>query len=154
MIDRATERSTVPAVRVFTPGDSGIIDQNVEFRELFPDAGREGIDGLRIFNVELHTAHAGVGGGDLVEESLTAAGDDDLIAALMESLGKGAADTAGAASDEDGVASETHRSFLLSRCPANRSSRPRLENILFLISPPPAFARFHIMPELPADLFV
>jgi len=32
-----------------------------------------------------------VGGGDCVEESLMAAGDDDLIAALMESLGKGAA---------------------------------------------------------------
>jgi hypothetical protein len=31
----------------------------------------------------------------------------------MENLGKGAADTAGTASDEDGVASETHRSFPL-----------------------------------------
>ena len=76
---------------VLTPGDSGIIDKNVEFRELFPDASREGIDGARIFNVELHAAHTGVGGGDLVEENLTATGDDDLIAALMENLGKGAA---------------------------------------------------------------
>jgi hypothetical protein len=31
----------------------------------------------------------------------------------MENLGEGAADTAGTASDEDGVASETHRSFPL-----------------------------------------
>jgi len=60
--------------------------------------------------------HAGLGGGDLVEEMLTAAGDDDLIAASMENLGKGAADTTCTASDEDDVASEMHRSFPLLRC--------------------------------------
>jgi len=53
------------------------------------------------------------GGGDLVEQSLTATGDDDLIAASMENLGEGAADTARTASDEDGVASEMHRFFPL-----------------------------------------
>jgi hypothetical protein len=54
-------------------------------------------------------AHARVGGGDLVEQSLAAAGDDHLIAALMERLGEGAANAAGAAGDEDGVAGQMHR---------------------------------------------
>jgi hypothetical protein len=90
---------------VFTLRDSGIVDKNVKFGELFPDAGRERIDGRRIFKVELHTVHAGVGGGDFVEQSLAAASDDDLIAALMENLGKCATDTARTASDEHGVAS-------------------------------------------------
>src|ERR1700722_15207276 len=93
------------AGQVFAPGDSGIVDQDVEFRELFPNVGCEAVDGMRVCNVELHAAHARVCGSDLVEESLTAAGDDDLIAELMESLGKGATDTAGSASNQDGVAS-------------------------------------------------
>jgi hypothetical protein len=43
-----------------------------------------------------------VGSGDLVEETLTATGDDDLIAAPMESLSESAADAAGTAGDENG----------------------------------------------------
>jgi hypothetical protein len=98
---------------VFMLRDSGIVDENVELRELFPDVGREGIDGTKIVNVELHPAHAGVGGCDLVDKSLAATSDDDLIAALMESLGKAATNTAGTASDEDGVAGKTHKFSLL-----------------------------------------
>jgi hypothetical protein len=49
-----------------------------------------------------------VRGGDLVEESLATAGNDDLIAAVMENVGKGSANTAGTASNEDGVALEAH----------------------------------------------
>jgi hypothetical protein len=40
---------------------SSIVDKNVESRKLFPNVGREGIDGARVFNVELHAAHAGGG---------------------------------------------------------------------------------------------
>jgi hypothetical protein len=87
---------------VFGPRDSGIVDENIELRVLSPDAGRKGVDFPGVFDVESHATHAGVGSGDLVEETLTAAGDDDLIAAPMESLSEGAADTAGTASEENG----------------------------------------------------
>jgi hypothetical protein len=48
----------------------------------------------------------------LVEQSLATAGDDHSIAALMEKLGEGTADAAGAAGDEDGVACQLHRNLL------------------------------------------
>src|SRR5438445_11667522 len=96
---------------VLGPGDPGVVDENVEVRELFLHLAGEGIDRARVFDVESHAAHAGVGGGDLVEESLTAAGDDDLIVASMENLGEGAADTAGTASDDDSVASDSIHGF-------------------------------------------
>ena len=79
---------------IFAPRDSGVVDKNVEFRELFLKTAREGIHGTRIFNVELHAMHAGVGCRDLLEEWLTAAGDDDLISASMKIFGKGAANAA------------------------------------------------------------
>ena len=113
---------------VFTLGDSGIVDKNVEFGELFPDAGCERIDGARIFNVELHAVHAGVGGGDFVEQSLAAAGDDDPVAAFMENLGKCTTDTAGPASDEHGVASWTHSRL---RTPGDYSEKPAEALVMF-----------------------
>lgn len=99
--------------QVFGTGDSGIVDEDVERRELFLNTGRQGIEGERVFNDVLHAMHARMGGSDLIEEMLTTASDDDLIAQAMESLGKGAPNTAGTAGDEDGVASEIHGSFLL-----------------------------------------
>ena len=59
----------------------------------------------------MHAAHAGMGGGNLIEKRLAAPGYDDLIAAVVKMLGKSATDTAGAASDENGVSSKIHIVF-------------------------------------------
>jgi len=104
---------------VFSPCDPGVVHENVQPRELFLNCGREGIDGTRIFHIELYTPHTGVSGSDLVQSRLTAAGDGHLVSAPMKSLCKAAADTAGAASYENGVAGETNEYFLsntLSEC--------------------------------------
>ena len=64
----------------------------------------EGADGGGILDVEGEGGHAGVGAVVLVERGLAAAGDDDAVAADVESLGEGAADAGAAAGDEEGVA--------------------------------------------------
>jgi hypothetical protein len=45
---------------------------------------------------------------DLIEQGLTATGDDDLISTLMKCLGKSAADAASAAGYQDGITCEIH----------------------------------------------
>jgi hypothetical protein len=49
-------------------------------------------------------------GDDLVKQVLTAAGDDDPIAALVEGFGQGTAYAAGASGNKDGVVSELYGS--------------------------------------------
>jgi hypothetical protein len=52
--------------------------------------------------------HAGVEGHDFIEIGAPAAGNDHLVAELVERLGEPAPDAEAAAGDEDGVACEFH----------------------------------------------
>src|SRR5207244_6783696 len=88
--------------------------KHVQSGELFPNLDREGVNGGSVFNIELPAEHAGAGGSDFLYQMLPTAGNDDLIAASVEVLGKGASDTTCTASDEDGVPSEMHSSHSLS----------------------------------------
>src|SRR5688500_1346191 len=47
-----------------------------------------------------------------MEERLAPAGDDDLVAGLVQGLGQRPADAGAAAGDEDGVAADVHRKSL------------------------------------------
>lgn len=67
------------------------------------DFGGEGGERVKVLNVENSGGHAGIGGGDFVEQRFAAACDDDLIAELVECFGQGAADAGGASGDEDGL---------------------------------------------------
>src|SRR4051794_9320786 len=67
---------------------------------------------------ELDCDHARVGGDNLIEFGAPAAGNDHLVAALVERLGEPSSDSRSAAGDEDGVACEFHAwdSFNIVRC--------------------------------------
>ncbi len=95
-------------VEVFGRHDAGIVDEDVEGG--VPAGLLSGEEGefVDIGDVEDGGLHAGVGGGDLVEEGFAAAGDDDLVAFFVECFSEGAADAGGAAGDEDGVAGDLH----------------------------------------------
>src|SRR6185437_10222776 len=88
--------------------DAGVVDEDVEGGEVGGDFGGEGFNRGRIFDIEREGSHAGVGGDGLIEHGLTAAGNDDLVALLVEGLGEAAADAGSAAGDEDGVARSVH----------------------------------------------
>ena len=88
--------------------DAGVVDDGVEFGivgdEFFADGGDVG----GICDVEFDGLHAGVCVGDFGEVGFAAAGDDDLVAEFVECFGPGAAETGGAAGDEDSVVGEVH----------------------------------------------
>jgi len=94
--------------KLFRAHDAGIVDEDVERRELGGGLGSEVANGSGVFDVEGEGLHAGIGGGGFVEGMLAAAGDDDLVAEGVESFGKSAANAGAAAGDEDGVAGEVH----------------------------------------------
>jgi hypothetical protein len=95
---------------VFRAHDAGVVDDDVERREVGGEFLSECLDGGGIFDVESGRGDAGVGLGGLVEDLLTTAGDDDFIAELVECLCEAAADAGAAAGDEDGVATGFHES--------------------------------------------
>jgi hypothetical protein len=82
---------------IFGSGNARIVYETVEPGKLFTKIGRKSADGVRVFHVNPHTAHAGIGAGDLVKQGLPSTGNDDLIAASMKILSKRASDSAGAA---------------------------------------------------------
>ena len=73
---------------------------------------REGWEAVEVLHVEDGRLHAGIGGGDFVEQRFAAAGDDDVIALFVESFGESAADAGAAAGDEDGVPFDVHGCLL------------------------------------------
>ncbi len=68
-------------------------------------------------DIEHDRVHAGVRGHHLAQRVGGPAGDDDLVAALMQRFGEGAAGAAAAARDEEGVVGEFHEDPRVSRDP-------------------------------------
>ena len=95
---------------IFGLHHAGVVDEDVDPRQLSFELSDEALDVLRVIDVEGHGSHAGIGLHGVVEDGGAAAGDDDLIARPMEGLSKTATDTGAAAGDEDSVAV----SFMLS----------------------------------------
>ena len=81
--------------------DARVVDDGVERRVVSREPGRDALDVGRVLDVECDGGHAGVGGGRLVQQSLAAPGDDDLIAEGVERLSERAADARAAAGDEN-----------------------------------------------------
>jgi IstB-like ATP binding protein len=107
--DRSRDREAGTIVgQVFRPRDAGIVDKNVQSRELVLDSPGKGIDSVSIFYIQWHAEHAGAACGDLIEKVLATAGNEHPIAAPMQTLCKGTADAARSAGDQDGVAGESH----------------------------------------------
>ena len=77
---------------VFGAHDAGVVDDYVEGGVVGRRAGGDFADVGGVFDVELDGAHAGIGGGGLVEDLLAAAGDDDLVAEVVEGFCEAAAD--------------------------------------------------------------
>ena len=69
---------------------------------------RSTLNAGEVGDIEFNRFHAWIGSDNFIEQRLAAAGDDDLVAALVERLGEAAADAGGAAGDEDGVVREFH----------------------------------------------
>ena len=53
---------------VFGSHDAGVVDQDIERREVSGDFCGEGLDGSGVFDVEREGLHAGVGGDGFVEQ--------------------------------------------------------------------------------------
>jgi hypothetical protein len=98
---------------VFGAHDAGVMDDDVERREVGGELLGEGADAGGVFDVQGGGGHAWVGGYGLVEDLLAATGDDDFVAELVEGLGEAAADAGAAAGDKDGVSGGFHGGFLL-----------------------------------------
>jgi hypothetical protein len=93
---------------VFRAHDAGVVDDDVEGGEVGGELCSKGANLGGVFNIEDCGAHAGVGCDGVVENLLSAAGDDDFVAKFVEGLGEAAADTGTAAGDEDGIAGDIH----------------------------------------------
>jgi len=103
--DREVIRGVVEG---FVVHDAGVIDEDVEGGILAGDLGGKGGERVEILHVEDGGLHAGIGGGNFIEEGFAASGNDELITFFVEGFGKGAADAGTAAGDEDGVAGDLH----------------------------------------------
>ena len=103
MVCSATGRLSVPDFRISGLHDAGVVDQDVQRRVFGLHLDDETLKVIGALDVEREGFHAGVGGGGLVERSLAAAGDDDLVAPFVEGFGERAADAAATAGDEGGV---------------------------------------------------
>ena len=95
--------TVVLAVLVGVPGALGLA--RGRFR------GRDAINTGRIGDVQFDGFHAGVGCDHGIEVTTPPAGNDDLVAQLMQRFGKSATDTRTAAGNKHSVASEFHGSF-------------------------------------------
>ena len=97
---------------VFILHDAGVVDEDVERGEAADEVRGEGGEGVEAGHVEDCGGHARIGCRDFVEQSLAAAGDNDLVAELVKGLCQGAADTGAAAGDEDRVVAGLHGGLL------------------------------------------
>ena len=95
-------------LEVFGAHDAGVVEQHIERGESGGQLVDHAGDAGGIFDVEDDGLDAGIGGGDGVERALPAAGDDDLVAQLVQRLGQRLADAGTAAGKEDSVAGELH----------------------------------------------
>lgn len=86
-------------VQVLRAHDAGVVDDDVEGGELGGELGRERADSGGILDVEDESGYAGIGADDFLKHGRTAARNDDAVAAGVEGLGEGAADTGAASGD-------------------------------------------------------
>ena len=70
--------------RVVEIHDAGVVDEGVELGMVGDQLLANGGDAIGICDVEFDGLHSGIGFGDFGEVTFTAAGDDDLIAELVE----------------------------------------------------------------------
>jgi hypothetical protein len=93
---------------VFLARDAGVGEEYVQLGKAVAQLSGQPRQRSRVVDIDLQADQARSGGGDVVEQGLAAAGDYDVIAAVVQGFGQGAADAAGAARDENGVAGEFH----------------------------------------------
>ncbi len=91
--------------------DSRVVDQNIERGEFLGNIGGKRADGAGLLDVENQRLHPRIRGSRLVQHSLAAAGNDDLVAQFVKRLGKGAADSRASAGDKDRVTGRIHKGF-------------------------------------------
>src|SRR5258707_13327564 len=88
--------------------DAGVVDQDVELRELFGDLFVKSGDRIRIRNVASKGVNFWKGRFRTVQLSLIAARDKNRVAKCRELFGEFVTDTAGAAGDQNRIAREFH----------------------------------------------
>src|ERR1700674_4227294 len=95
--------------------DAGVVDQNVELRELFGDLFVKSGDRFRIGNVALKSMNFWKGRFRTVHLSLIAARDKNRVPKSHELFGEVVTDAAGAAGDQNRIARELHNFTSLCR---------------------------------------
>src|SRR5216683_8281406 len=88
--------------------DAGVVDQDVELRELFGDLFVKSDDRIRIRNVALKGVNLWKGRFRTVQLGLIAARDKNRVAKCRELFGEFVTDAAGAAGDQNRIALEFH----------------------------------------------
>jgi len=96
--------------------DAGIVDDDIDAGMRGGRLCGKGLDVVGVHHVDGERRHAGIGRCHLVECLLPAAGDDHLVAELVESFRQRPADAGIAAGDENGVACHLHASDPLAAC--------------------------------------
>ena len=99
--------------------DAGVVDQNVELRELFGDLFVKSGDHFRIGNVALKGMNFWKSRFGTVHLSLIAARDKNRVTKCRELFGEFVTDAAGTAGDQNRVAREFHNMSSLGRCPTD-----------------------------------
>jgi hypothetical protein len=92
----------------FRPHNAGIVNDDVEGREIALDLLRKAADRVAVLDIERRALHSRIGRNRLVERRLAAARDDDLVALGVKSLGECAADAGAAAGNQDRIATCLH----------------------------------------------
>src|SRR6202166_809630 len=92
--------------------DAGVVDQNVELRELFGDLFVKSGDRFRIGNVALKGMNFWKGRFRTVHLGLIAARDKNRVTKCRELFGKFVTNAAGTAGDQNRIAPEFHNSPL------------------------------------------
>ena len=93
---------------ILRPHDACVIDHDIQRGMAFNHLRRERTDIFGIINIERDRRHPGIGVGSFIEDLLTSAGDDDLVAQGVKSFGEAPPDAGTAAGDKNGVFSEFH----------------------------------------------
>jgi len=88
--------------------DAGIVEQDVERREVGDDPLGKGVNRCSVLDVERDGMDTLPAGCRAVQRVLAAAGDDDGVAAIVETMGERFADAAAAAGHQNGVATGLH----------------------------------------------
>src|ERR1700692_4199962 len=96
-------------VNVDLTHDAGVVDQNVELRELFGDLFVKSGDRFRIGNVASKGVNFWKGRSRTVHLSLIAARDKNRVTKCRELFGEFVADAAATAGDQNRIAREFHK---------------------------------------------